>query len=363
MNELSDYNRFLIALSLIPRIGRKKIDSIISILPPLVVPSCSFLQNYLSSMQFALISAFLSGVGELYAEILKIELQLKRQNIYMINQCDVAYPYLLKQIPDPPIYLFYKGDVDVLSSKQIAIVGSRNASSSGLRHAYSFAGQLTQAGFVVTSGLAQGVDGASHAGALDAGGLSVAVMGAGLSSVYPRSNEALAHRILDSGCWVSEYLPGCAPVAANFPRRNRIISGLSLGVLVVEARLKSGTLITARTALEQNREVFAMPGPIDYPGSVGCHRLISEGAKLVQNVDDIVSEFVAAHAFIETQAESIPLEPALQGLLELIDFGSMSLVELANMSGLYELDLLSMLVDLELQGLIENDGVSIRRII
>ena len=360
---LSDYNRFLIALSLIPRIGRKKLESIVSILQPVVVPSSHFLQTYLSPMQFALISAFLSGAGELYTKVLTIEQQLYLQNIRMINQHDTGYPYLLKQIPDPPIYLFYRGDVSVLSSKQIAIVGSRNASSSGLRHAYSIAGQLTQAGFVVTSGLAQGIDGASHAGALDADGLSIAVMGTGLGSVYPRSNQALAHRILDSGCWVSEYLPDSAPVAANFPRRNRIISGLSLGVLVIEARLKSGTLITARTAVEQNREVFAMPGPIDYPGSVGCHRLISEGAKLVQNVDDIVSEFNAAHVFAQTKVGNVRLEPALQGLLELIDFGSMSLGELSHLSGLYELDLLSMLVDLELQGFIENDGISIRRII
>ena len=363
MGLLSDYNRFLIALSLIPKVGRKKLESIVSVLQPATVPSSHFLQNYLSPIQFVLINSFLSGTGELYARVLAIELQLKMQRIFMLNQQDAAYPYLLKQIPDPHIFLFYKGDVSALSSRQIAIVGSRNASSSGLRHAYSIAGQLVQAGFVITSGLAQGIDGASHTGALDASGLSVAVMGTGLDSVYPRCNHALANRILDSGCWVSEYLPGSSPVAANFPRRNRIISGLSIGVLVVEARLKSGTLITARTALEQNRDVFAIPGSIDYPGSIGCHRLISDGAKLVQSVDDIVSEFNSGHVFAEPKAESVGLEPALQGLLELIDFGSMTLVELSNLSGLYELDLLSMLVDLELQGFIDNDGVSIRRII
>ena len=363
MDLLSDYNRFLIALSLIPRVGRRKLENIVSLLQPAAVPSSHFLQNYLSPIQFVLINGFLSGAGALYAKVLAIELQLKMQRISMLNQQDAAYPYLLKQIPDPPMFLFYKGDVAALSAKQIAIVGSRNASSSGLRHAYNIAGQLVQAGFVITSGLAQGIDGASHTGALDAGGFSIAVMGTGLDSVYPRCNIALANRILDSGCWVSEYLPGSAPVAANFPRRNRIISGLSVGVLVVEARLKSGTLITARTALEQNRDVFAIPGPIDHPGSVGCHGLISEGAKLVQSVDDIVSEYNTAHVFTEAKVKTVCLEPALQGLLELIDFAPMTLVELSNISGLYELDLLSMLVDLELQGFIDNDGVSIRRII
>jgi len=362
MNHLSDYNRFLLALSLIPRVGRKKLEIIVSVLQPSVVPSSHFLESYLTRNQLMLINSFLKGAGELHAKVLAIERQLKMQHILMLNQQDAAYPYLLTQISVPPVFLFYKGDVGVLSSKQIAIVGSRNASSSGLRHSYSIAGQLVQAGFVITSGLAQGIDGAAHSGALDAGGLSIAVMGTGLGSVYPRSNQTLANRILDSGCWVSEYLPGSAPVAANFPRRNRIISGLSLGVLVVEARLKSGTLITARTALEQNREVFAIPGPIDYPGSVGCHNLISEGAKLVQSVDDIISEFNSTFVFAQTKTENVTLEPALQGLLELIDFGSMTLVELSNISGLYELDLLSMLVDLELQGFIDNDGVSIRRI-
>jgi len=363
MDFLSDYNRFLIALSLIPRVGRKKLECIVSVLQPAVVPSRHLIECYLSPFQLSLINSFLSGAGELFAKVLAIELQLKLQHLVMLNQQDAAYPYLLKQIPDPPIFLFCKGDVSVLSSKQIAIVGSRNASSSGLRHAYSIAGQLAQAGFIITSGLAQGVDGASHTGALDAGGLSIAVMGTGLDSVYPRSNQVLANRILERGCWVSEYLPGSAPLAANFPRRNRIISGLSLGVLVVEARLKSGTLITARTALEQNREVFAIPGPIDYPGSVGCHRLISDGAKLVQSVDDIICEFNSTHTFAQAKLESACLEPALLGLLELIDFGSMTLVELSNLSGLYELDLLSMLVDLVLQGFIDNDGISIRRII
>jgi len=359
---LSSNNRYLIALSLIPRVGRKKLAHIISSQTLLTHPNQQLLQRALNTSQYQLIVDFLNGRGELFIKLAEIQEHLIQHQIMMLNIYDDLFPFLLKQIPDPPMYLFYRGNCKVLAQRQIAIVGSRSASSSGLRHAYSMASQLSRAGFVVTSGLAIGIDAAAHSGALEEAGVSVAVMGTGLDRIYPLRNRNLAQRLLEKGCWVSEYLPGSAPIAANFPRRNRIISGLSIGVLVVEAKLKSGTLITARTALEQNREVFAVPGPIDYCGSIGCHYLISEGAKLVQSVEDIICEFDISHVSTNQQRSGAVLEPALQGVLELIDYSAMSLLELANTTGLDELELLPMLVELELQGFIENNGIAICRL-
>lgn len=199
-----------------------------------------------------------------------------------------AYPALLGEIADAPPLLFVEGDPAALERPQLAMVGSRRASATGLDHARSFARTLAGAGFVVTSGLALGIDGAAHQGALE-GGQTVAVLGTGLSQVYPRRHLALAAAILEQGgALVSELPLACPPQPANFPRRNRIISGLALGVLVVEASPSSGSLITARLALEQGREVFAIPGSIHHPGARGCHQLIREGAALVEEVGDIL---------------------------------------------------------------------------
>ena len=203
---------------------------------------------------------------------------------------DDDYPATLREIAQPPAVLFVQGDADWLAVPQIAIVGSRHASPQGLENAQAFAGELARRGLAVTSGLALGIDGAAHRGALVAGGGTVAVCGTGLDRVYPARHKALAHDIAASGALVSEFPPGVAALAENFPRRNRIISGLSIGVLVVEAARESGSLITARLALEQGREVFAIPGSIHNPMARGCHALIRQGAKLVETVDDILVE-------------------------------------------------------------------------
>lgn len=212
------------------------------------------------------------------------------QQIIVISIFDKRYPDSLKQIASAPLLLFCRGDVSLLSAAQIAIVGSRNATPTGLEIAAEFAYELTQAGIAVTSGMARGIDGSAHKGALAANGKTIAVLGTGVDIYYPKRHKLLTEQVLNNGLLVSEFLPGTAANAHNFPRRNRIISGLSLGVLIVEAEIKSGSLITVRYALEQNKEVFAVPGSIKNPLAQASHFLIKQGAKLVENVTDILDE-------------------------------------------------------------------------
>jgi len=200
---------------------------------------------------------------------------------------DPAYPALLKLIADPPPLLFLLGQPELIWQPQLAIVGSRRPSVQGQEQAYRFAATLAEHGFTITSGLASGIDGAAHKGALGKLGSTIAVLGCGIDVIYPTHHRQLASQIAATGLLISEFPLGTSPKAGNFPRRNRIISGLSLGTLVVEASIRSGSLITARAALEQGREVFAMPGSTQNPQARGCHALIKEGAALVEKTDDI----------------------------------------------------------------------------
>lgn len=222
---------------------------------------------------------------------------------------DPDYPAGLTTIGGPPLALYLIGDAGALRLPQIAVVGARSATPQGLDNAREFAAELARRGLAITSGLALGVDGAAHAGALDAGGTTLAICGNGLDRVYPARHRELAHRIAESGLLVSEYPPGTAPKPDHFPRRNRLISGLSLGVLVVEAARESGSLITARLAAEQGRDVFAIPGSIHNPLARGCHALIREGARLVETVDDILEE-LAPQLRARLTAEAADLVPA-----------------------------------------------------
>ncbi len=220
--------------------------------------------------------------------------ELKRaadSSVTILTWDSPLYPELLKNIFNAPILLYVKGDPALLDRPGIAVVGSRAATSYGLKIARRMASELGHKGFSVISGLAMGVDAASHAGALDAGATTIAVLGCGVDVSYPQRNAKLAQRIVKSGVIVSEYPFGTKPDAFRFPARNRIINGLALGVLVVEAAVRSGSLITARLALEEGREVFAIPGRVDSARSAGAHRLLQEGAKLVHSVDDIIEEF------------------------------------------------------------------------
>ena len=209
---------------------------------------------------------------------------------HLIPITDSLYPPLLKRIDSAPLVLLVNGSPDVLVRPQLAIVGSRNVTAGGREHAREFADSLSKAGFVITSGLALGVDGEAHAAAIEAGGLTIAVGGTGPDQVYPARHRQLAHQIVDNGAVISSYAPGVGPRPGHFPARNRIISGMSLGVLVVEAGIQSGSLITARLAAEQGREVFAIPGSIRNPMARGCHRLIRQGAKLVETAEEVIEE-------------------------------------------------------------------------
>jgi DNA processing protein len=268
------------------------------------------------------------------------------------------YPPLLAQLPDPPPLLYVHGDISLLCEPQLAIVGSRNPSASGRQTATDFARHLAAAGLVVTSGLALGVDTASHLGALDASAPTIAVMGTGLDRVYPASNRDLARRIAERGALVSEFPVGTPPLAENFPRRNRIISGLSLGTLVVEAALRSGSLISARLAAEQGREVFAIPGSIHNPLARGCHHLIRQGAKLVETAQDVLDELGPLASVC--QADTIeagtaydePGQPATEylQLLENMGFDPVPVDRLVTRCGLTPAEVSSMLLQLELDG-------------
>ncbi|PRC94481.1 DNA-processing protein DprA [Solimicrobium silvestre] len=215
-------------------------------------------------------------------------------NNFLITLADNNYPTLLLEIPDPPTLLYVKGRIELLSNTSIAVVGSRNASTQGSINAKQFSSNLSQSGLTIVSGMALGIDTAAHEGGLESldltSGSTIAVIGTGADIVYPARNRGLAHKIAEHGCIVSEYALGTPAIASNFPRRNRLISGLSQGVLVIEAAAQSGSLITARMALEQGRDVFAIPGSIHSPLAKGCHLLIKQGAKLVETAQDILQE-------------------------------------------------------------------------
>ena len=228
------------------------------------------------------------------------------------------YPPLLKQIPDPPLALYVRGNPKLLSQYAVAMVGTRKPSAYGSSVAHRLAHDLAERGLVVVSGLARGIDSAAHRGALEANGKTVAVLGSGLDVIYPRENKRLAEKVMETGAMISEFPLGTGPAPENFPIRNRIISGLSLGVVVVEAAEYSGSLITARLGLEQNREVFAVPGNITSPQSFGPNHLIKQGAKLVDQWMDVVEEFPA-----EVRMQLLPAEEASEDALGAVKTGSL----------------------------------------
>ncbi len=267
---------------------------------------------------------------------------------------DERYPPLLRAIHDPPPLLYVRGDPAVLLEAHLAVVGSRRASPAGLRLAQDLSGQLASAGLHICSGLALGIDSAAHRGALATGGKSVAVMATGIDRVYPQRHQALAAQLERAGCLVTEFPPGTPPLRHNFPKRNRIISGLSLGVLVIEAALPSGSLITAGTALEQGREVFALPWSMLHDGGRGCLQLIRDGAKMVQDVDDILEELGPLYAL---QRDCATAEPPVRRapshvswLLTLVGFEVVALDELAQRSSRPVAQVLAELSTLELTG-------------
>ncbi|NNL62840.1 MAG: DNA-protecting protein DprA [Woeseiaceae bacterium] len=258
------------------------------------------------------------------------------------------YPEMLSQIPGPPLVLYVNGDVDALHLPALAIIGSRNPTQGGERNAREFARHLAGQGFTIVSGMAQGIDAAAHRGALDAGGRTVALLGTGIDRVYPAVNRTLAHDVAAHGALVTEYPLGASPEHWHFPERNRLISGLSLGTLVVEAARRSGSLITARLAGDQGREIFALPGSIHNPLSRGCHKLIRQGAKLVETADDIVAELGPLTGHMRGD------DAGYDTLRRCLDHDPVSIDELEKRSGLTIDQLSSMLLILELHGEVES---------
>ena len=290
------------------------------------------------------------------------------------------YPPLLRDIPSPPAALFVAGDADLLWQPQLAVIGSRNPTAGGKDNARDFAGELAARGLTITSGMASGIDSIAHEAALDAGGKTVAVLGTGIDLVYPASGAALAARIRGSGALVSEFPLGTPARRQHFPSRNRIISGLSLGVLVIEAGLRSGTLITARLAGTQGREVFALPGSIHNPLAKGCHRLIRDGARLVESVADVLQELAPLAGQLAERlrgelADAGPVRPAQEAEAAALELGPMGpqlerdpeyrrlwsclgfdprpVDRLVEQSGLTARAVSAMLLMLELRGLVE----------
>jgi DNA processing protein len=268
----------------------------------------------------------------------------------VVTLADAAYPQALLATADPPPVLFAVGRVELLNRASIAIVGSRNATPQGNETAHAFASALARADITVTSGLALGIDAAAHRGALaaDTDASTIAVVGTGIDIVYPASNRALAREVRNRGVVISEFLLGTPALAHNFPRRNRIIAGITRGVLVVEAALRSGSLITARLAAENGREVFAIPGSIHSPLAKGCHRLIRDGAKLVESAQDILEEIGIAQRASADATENA-LEPELHAdLLQLMGHDPVDLERLAQRSGRGAGELVGALLELEL---------------
>lgn len=277
----------------------------------------------------------------------------------LITLADAAYPASLLETPDPPTVLYAKGNIGLLQQKSIALVGARNATPQGESNAHAFAKALSQASLTIVSGLALGIDAAAHRGALQGTGSTIAIIGTGIDRIYPAKNAELAREIAEQGLILSEFALGTPAAAYNFPRRNRIISGLSRGVLVVEAALSSGSLITARLAAEQNREVFAIPGSIHSPLSKGCHQLIKQGAKLVDDAKDILDElgWGGAAKPIQTPALAETTPPPEKtadtpeaALLRHMGFDPVDSDTLIARSGLTPEELFAMLLTLELEG-------------
>ncbi|MDI6602356.1 MAG: DNA-processing protein DprA [Thermoanaerobacteraceae bacterium] len=280
---------------------------------------------------------------------------LKANGIKLITYNDDEYPEALKNINDPPPVLYIKGNEEILNDMSLAIVGSRNCTYYGSQIAFDFSAQLAEIGFVIVSGMARGIDSQAHRGALSVNGKTIAVIGSGLDIIYPRENRELYTEIIQKGAVISEFPLGTEPLKQNFPRRNRIISGLSMGVLVVEAGEKSGSLITASFALEHGKEVFAIPGNINYESSKGTNKLIKDGAKLVASINDIIEEYELRSDLrekIENQKVNNLSEKYIR-ILEYVKNEPVNINSISNISGVRMNELIPILNSLTLAGYIK----------
>jgi DNA processing protein len=323
------------------------------------LPSQVF-QTEFSALQSQVPARIARSILQVPDDVVKAQVELTQQWLeqpgnYVLTLADERFPSNLLTIPDPPLMLYVKGRLDLLSRSGIAVVGSRNATVQGIQNAEKFSEHLSKAGLSISSGLAAGIDAAAHQGALQGKGSTIAVIGTGADIVYPARNRVLAHQIAEQGCIVSEYALATPAIASNFPRRNRIISGLSHAVLVIEAAAQSGSLITARMAAEQGRDVFAIPGSIHSPLAKGCHQLIKQGAKLVETAQDILDEIQVSN---DGKPKLLPVSIASETeteheLLSIIGYDPVHIDNLATHANMSIHELSAQLLELELDGAIE----------
>ena len=342
--------KYWLALVRTPGVGSQTVRLLLEHFPPEQIFNASRARLSAVGLGDKKVDALLNPPWDLVEDDLQ---WLAQSENHALALDDSDYPSQLKEIADAPPLLFVKGNPDLLSRPQIAMVGSRNPSQIGVKIALDFAQAMAEAGYVVTSGMALGIDAASHQGALNAGGATIAVVGTGLDRVYPACHKSLATEIVAHGAMLSEFPLGTRAKSGHFPKRNRIISGLCQGLLVVEAAQQSGSLITARMALEQNREVFAIPGSIHNPLARGCNALIRQGAKLVETVEDIFEElgqYNQLYKPVESQMHETTLDLEQQNLLKLIPYSPITVDTLVQASGFSVETISSMLLVLELQG-------------
>lgn len=343
---------YWLALALLPGMGPKRFASLYSLDNQLA----SFFNGEQPTQDLVRLCRSL-GIADVAVDWEAVSRHLRwneKSDCHLLTWMHPDFPSRLKETEGCPPLLFVQGKLNALGLRQIAVVGSRHPTHEGKENAYHFAFELARQGFVITSGLALGIDGQAHEGALAAKGLTLAVLGSGLDNIYPPKHRALAAAIVDSGALISEFPLGTQPHPGHFPRRNRIISGLSLGVLVIECSLKSGSLITANYALEQGREVFALPGSIHNPLAKGCHALIRQGAKCVDTVEHILEEFPKASKptpfFYQEDIPEKVCQKEEGPLLSLLCSTFSSIDSLIERSGLTAEQVSSMLLELELRG-------------
>ncbi len=371
---------YWLALQRLPDVGVATANKLLDLFhnPQAIFTKTNFavLQRQLKPTSIAAIEQYLTqGPASYLGREVAADINwLEQSNAQIITKYCPTYPEQLKQIAGAPFLLLALGNIELLNRPQLAMVGSRNPTISGRENAFAFAKDLSQLGFVITSGLALGIDADSHRGALSGSGETVAVLGTSLDQIYPAKNKKLAESIATSGVIITEFPLRTSPQKQNFPKRNRLISGLSVGVLVIEAALKSGSLITAQYALEQNREVFAVPGSIHNPLAKGCHALIRQGAKLVESAEHILEElqWVALSArssdpnyaseFSPSLKEEHQLDADEKHLLKCFGDETTSINQLISRSGLDAATVSSALLILELKGIIINDRGNFQRI-
>lgn len=343
---------YFLALNRIPFIGPRTVLKLLTHWPFL---GDLFKQSAQQLEEFGLSKSIAQAIGQFNWSEIESDLRWEEENNhFLLTWEDKNYPTLLKEIHDPPPVLYAIGDLACLQQPTIAIVGSRKPSITGRETARQFACELASGAITIVSGLALGIDAQAHQGALEAKGKTVAVMGTGIDIIYPRAHQSLADNICQNGLLLSEFSLRTSPIAGHFPRRNRIISGLSLSTLVVEAAIRSGSLITARFALEQNRDVLAIPGSIFNPQARGCHHLLQQGAKLVTSSADILDELgLHDNKSIEKSKAELALAIDNKNLVKCIGFEITSINQIINRSGLSVEEVTCGLAALELQGVIE----------